>query len=50
MPPLAALPARAEVQWFINDVPADEWIPTVGEHKVKVARGESTDEITIYYE
>jgi penicillin-binding protein 1C len=50
MPPLAALPARAEVQWFINDVPADEWIPTVGEHKVKVARGESTDEITIFYE
>ena len=49
-PPLAALPARADLQWFINGTPASEWVPTVGEHTIKVARGARTDEITIYYE
>jgi penicillin-binding protein 1C len=49
-PPLAALPARAKVQWFIDDEPAAEWVPTPGEHRVKVARGDSVDEITIVYE
>ncbi len=49
-PPLAALPARAKVQWFIDDVPASEWVPSIGEHKVRVARGDTSDEISIFYE
>lgn len=49
-PPLAALPARGDLEWTIDDQPATEWVPSPGEHRVRVARGDSVDEITIVYE
>jgi penicillin-binding protein 1C len=49
-PPLAAVPARSDLEWFIDDQPASEWVPSRGEHRVRVARGDSVDEITIVYE
>lgn len=49
-PPLAALPARSEVQWFIDDEPAHQWVPRPGTHTVRVARGSESAEITISYQ
>jgi hypothetical protein len=49
-PPLTALPAAPDLQWTIDGEPADRWIPTPGTHRVAVARGTATDEITIVYE
>jgi len=49
-PPLTALPAEPDLRWTIDGEPADRWIPTPGTHRVAVARGRATDEITIVYE
>ena len=49
-PPLAALPSGAELAWTIDGVPAHEWVPSPGTHRVQVARGEATDAVTIVYE
>lgn len=49
-PPLAAVPYQPGVQWFIDDQPANEWIPTSGRHSVRVALGDYSDEISIFYE
>lgn len=49
-PPLAALPAGADVQWTIDGQPASEWIPSPGEHTIVATRGDDTDEISIVYE
>lgn len=49
-PPLAALPADGTSEWFIDDVPVGEWVPSPGTHTVRVARGEFSDEVRIVYE
>ena len=49
-PPLTALPAGPDVRWTIDGTPADAWIPTPGTHRVRVTRGDTSDEITIRYE
>ncbi len=49
-PPLTALPASPDLRWTIDGEPADRWLPTPGPHRVAVARGTATDEITIVYE
>ncbi len=49
-PPLTALPAAPDLRWTIDGEPAERWIPTPGTHRVAVARGTATDEITIVYE
>lgn len=49
-PPLSASPASADLRWTIDGTPADQWVPTPGTHRVQVARGESTDAVTIVYE
>lgn len=48
-PPLTALPAEG-VTWTIDGTPADAWVPTPGTHRIQVARGDATDEVTIVYE
>lgn len=45
-PPLAALPAGADLRWTIDGVPADQWVPTPGTHRVQVTRGDATDAAT----
>ncbi|MEO8699605.1 MAG: transglycosylase domain-containing protein [Kofleriaceae bacterium] len=47
-PPLAALPTGGT--WTIDGQPADLWIPTAGTHRVRVVRGEASDEVAIVYE
>jgi hypothetical protein len=49
-PPLNAVPQDAALRWTIDGEPADRWVPTPGRHRVQVARGEATDEVTIIYE
>ncbi|MCP4449387.1 MAG: hypothetical protein GY811_29245 [Myxococcales bacterium] len=49
-PPLAALPANENTEWFIDNVPAPQWVPTPGEHVVRVARGDASDEVRVVYE
>lgn len=49
-PPMNAVPVGAELRWTIDGQPADRWVPTPGEHRLAVARGDERDEITIYYE
>jgi len=49
-PPLAARPSAADLQWTIDGEPADRWVPTPGAHRVRVARGDTSDEVTITYE
>jgi hypothetical protein len=49
-PPLNALPADPTLTWTIDGQPADTWIPTPGTHRIQVARGPATDEVTIIYE
>ncbi len=49
-PPLSALPSSPELRWTIDGQPADQWIPTPGNHVVQVARGDATDSVTITYE
>lgn len=49
-PPMNAVPVGAELTWTIDGQPADRWVPTPGEHRLAVARGEQRDEITIHYE
>jgi penicillin-binding protein 1C len=49
-PPMNASPVGAQLSWTVNGVPADRWIPTPGEHRLAVARGDERDEVTIYYE
>jgi penicillin-binding protein 1C len=49
-PPLTALPAEPDLRWTIDGEPAERWIPTPGAHRVAVARGRATAEITIVYE
>jgi len=49
-PPLSALPADPGLRWTIDGEPADRWVPTPGTHRVQVARGDATDEVTIVYE
>jgi len=49
-PPLNALPAAPDLRWTIDGEPAERWIPTPGTHRVAVARGNATDEVTISYE
>lgn len=49
-PPLSALPSVSDLQWTIDGEPAERWIPTVGTHRVVVARGDARDEVTITYE
>jgi len=49
-PPVAALPSGGDAKWFVNDVPIANWIPTPGTHVVRVARGETSDEVQVVYE
>jgi penicillin-binding protein 1C len=49
-PPLAAVPADAQVHWTIAGEPAETWVPKPGTHRVVVARGTARDEVTITYE
>ena len=49
-PPVAALPSGGETRWFVNDVPMANWVPTPGTHVVRVARGETSDEVQVTYE
>lgn len=42
-PPLAAVPAAADLRWTIDGQAADRWIPTPGRHRVVVARAGATD-------
>ncbi len=49
-PPLTALPAAPDLRWTIDGEPAERWIPTPGTHRIAVARGSATDEISIVYE
>jgi penicillin-binding protein 1C len=49
-PPLAAVPAAPDLRWTIDGEPAESWVPRPGTHRVQVARGDSTDEVTIIYE
>jgi penicillin-binding protein 1C len=49
-PPLNALPADPDLRWTIDGVPADAWVPTPGTHTIVVARGNSTDSVTVTYE
>lgn len=47
-PPLAALPSTG-LRWTIDGEPAERWVPTPGQHRIVVARGDTTDEVTITY-
>lgn len=49
-PLLAALPAASEVDWFIDDTPAAQWIPSAGTHRVRVAHGAESAEVSITYQ
>ncbi len=49
-PPMNAVPVGAKLSWTIDGQPADQWVPTPGEHRLAVARGDERDEITIHYE
>ncbi|MBA3820111.1 MAG: hypothetical protein H0X17_14550 [Deltaproteobacteria bacterium] len=49
-PPLTAIPPGPDLRWTIDGEPAERWIPTPGSHRVVVARGATTDEVTIVYE
>ena len=49
-PPMNAAPAGGDLLWTIDGQPADRWVPTPGEHRLAVARGDLRDEITIFYE
>lgn len=49
-PPLTAVPASPELRWTIDGQPAESWVPVPGRHRVVVARGAVTDEVTISYE
>tara|TARA_R110002096_G_scaffold435826_2_gene663532 strand:+ start:53750 stop:56044 length:2295 start_codon:yes stop_codon:yes gene_type:complete len=49
-PPVAALPTGGDAQWFVNDEPMASWVPTPGTHIVRVARGETSDEVQVVYE
>jgi len=49
-PPLAAIPVAPDLRWTIDGEPAERWVPTPGTHRVMVARGASSDAITITYE
>ncbi len=49
-PPVAVLPSGGDAQWFVDNVPMANWIPTPGTHVVRVARGESSDEVRVIYE
>ena len=48
-PPLVAIPA-GEQRWTIDGEPAERWVPTPGMHKIRVARGAASDEVTVVYE
>jgi penicillin-binding protein 1C len=49
-PPLVAQPAAPDLAWTIDGQPADRWVPTPGTHRIMVARGGTTDEVTVTYE
>ena len=49
-PPMSAVPHGAPLTWTIDGQPAERWVPTPGEHRLAVARGDDRDEITIHYE
>ncbi|HLL24928.1 MAG TPA: hypothetical protein VK427_22495, partial [Kofleriaceae bacterium] len=49
-PPLSAQPADGALRWTIDGVPAQEWVPTPGTHRVQVARGDAIDAVNIVYE
>lgn len=49
-PPLAALPADAEVKWAIDGEDPEEWIPQLGRHRVTAMMGEISDTVSIIYE
>jgi len=49
-PLMTALPEGEALYWTIDGEPADRWVPRPGTHRVEVARGESTDAVTITYE
>lgn len=49
-PPLSALPAGVELQWTVDGVPAEHWVPSPGSHRIRVARGAMSDEVTVVYE
>jgi penicillin-binding protein 1C len=49
-PPLVAAPASTELRWTIDGEPAERWVPTPGRHRIQVARGTTTDQVTVVYE
>ncbi len=49
-PPLMARPAGADVHWTIGGVPAEQWVPTIGQHEVVARRGAETRAVTITYQ
>jgi penicillin-binding protein 1C len=49
-PPLSATPPGGDLRWTINGEPAEAWVPVPGRHRVAVARGPHSDEVTITYE
>ncbi|MBP9202984.1 MAG: transglycosylase domain-containing protein [Kofleriaceae bacterium] len=49
-PPLLAQPAGPDLRWSIDGQPADRWVPTLGPHRVEVARGQERRAVTILYE
>ncbi len=50
LPPMAALPAAADLRWTIDGQPAAQWVPTAGSHRVQVSRGGQSAAVTIVYE
>ncbi len=46
-PPLRAIPAAAPVRWTIDGQPADQWMPTVGEHLVAAEMGRQLQRVSI---
>lgn len=49
-PLLVALPALPDLAWTIDGQPAERWVPTPGEHQVRVVRGQVSDAVRITYE
>jgi penicillin-binding protein 1C len=49
-PPLLAIPEHPGARWTIDGVPAARWVPTPGEHRVRVEQGGQRDEVRIRYE
>jgi penicillin-binding protein 1C len=49
-PPLRAIPARAPIEWTVDGVAADRFVPSPGAHLVRASLGSVAREITISFE